>query len=121
MAANNEIGTIYPIDQIGEIAQKYQVPLLCDASQAVGKIEIDFSNWGITFLAISGHKLYAPKGIGALVVRKGTRLQPQIFGGGHQLGLRSGTLNVPGIVGLGEACRLRQAEMVEDETAIATK
>jgi cysteine desulfurase len=121
MAANNEIGTIYPIDQIGEIAQKYQIPLLCDASQAVGKIEIDFSNWGITFLAISGHKLYAPKGIGALVVRKGTRLQPQIFGGGHQLGLRSGTLNVPGIVGLGEACRLRQAEMVEDETAIATK
>lgn len=121
MAANNEIGTIYPIDQIGQIAQKYQIPLLCDASQAVGKIEIDFSNWGITFLAISGHKLYAPKGIGALVVRKGTRLQPQIFGGGHQLGLRSGTLNVPGIVGLGEACRLRQAEMAVDEQVIAAK
>jgi cysteine desulfurase len=121
MAANNEIGTIYPIAQIGQIAQKYQIPLLCDASQAVGKIEIDFSNWGITFLAISGHKLYAPKGIGALVVRKGTRLQPQIFGGGHQQGLRSGTLNVPGIVGLGEACRLRQAEMAADETAIAAK
>jgi cysteine desulfurase len=121
MAANNEIGTIYPIDQIGEIAQKYQIPFLSDASQAIGKIEIDFSNWGITFLAISGHKLYAPKGIGALVVRKGTRLQPQIFGGGHQRGLRSGTLNVPGIVGLGEACRLRQAEMAADETAIAAK
>jgi cysteine desulfurase len=121
MAANNEIGNIYPINQIGEIAQKYEVPLLCDASQAVGKIEIDFSNWGITFLAISGHKLYAPKGIGALVVRKGTRLQPQIFGGGHQRGLRSGTLNVPGIIGLGEACRLRQAEMATDETAIAAK
>ena len=121
MAANNEIGTIYPIDQIGQIAQKYQIPLLCDASQAVGKIEIDFSNWGITFLAISGHKLYAPKGIGALVVRKGTRLQPQIFGGGHQLGFRSGTLNVPGIVGLGEACRLRQAEMAVDERVIAAK
>jgi cysteine desulfurase len=121
MAANNEIGTIYPIDQIGKIAQKDQIPLLCDASQAVGKIEIDFSNWGITFLAISGHKLYAPKGIGALVVRKGTQLQPQVFGGGHQLGLRSGTLNVPGIVGLGEACRLRQAEMAADETAIAAR
>jgi cysteine desulfurase len=121
MAANNEIGTIYPIDKIGEIAQKYQVPLLCDASQAVGKIEIDFGNWGITLLAISGHKLYAPKGIGALVVRKGTQLQPQVFGGGHQLGLRSGTLNVPGIVGLGEACRLRQAEMAADETAIVAK
>jgi cysteine desulfurase len=121
IAANNEIGNIYPIDQIGAIAQKYQIPFLCDASQAVSKIEIDFSNWGITFLAISGHKLYAPKGIGALVVRKGTRLQPQIFGGGHQQGLRSGTLNVPGIVGLGEACRLRQAEMAADETAIAAK
>ncbi len=121
MAANNEIGTTYPIDQIGEIAQKYQIPLLCDASQAVGKIEIYFSNWGITFLAISGHKLYAPKGIGALIVRKGTQLQPQVFGGGHQLGLRSGTLNVPGIVGLGEACRLRQAEMIADETAIAAR
>lgn len=121
MAANNEIGTTYPIDRIGEIAQKYQISLLCDASQAVGKIEIDFSNWGITFLAISGHKLYAPKGIGALIVRKGTQLQPQVFGGGHQLGLRSGTLNVPGIVGLGEACRLRQAEMIADETAIAAR
>ena len=121
MAANNEIGNIYPIDKIGQIAQKYQVPLLCDASQVVGKIEIDFSNWGITFLAISGHKLYAPKGIGALVVRKGTRLQPQIFGGGHQRGLRSGTLNVPGIVGLGEACRLTQAEMAEDQTAITAR
>jgi cysteine desulfurase len=121
MAANNEIGTIYPIDKIGQIAQKYQIPFLCDASQVVGKIEIDFSNWGITFLAISGHKLYAPKGIGALVVRKGTRLQPQIFGGSHQRGLRSGTLNVPGIVGLGEACRLTQAEMAEDQTAITAR
>lgn len=121
MAANNEIGTIYPLDKIGEIAQKYQIPLLCDASQAVGKIEIDFSNWGISLLAISGHKLYAPKGIGALVVRKGTRLQPQVFGGGHQRGLRSGTLNVPGIVGLGEACRLTQAEMAEDQTAITAR
>jgi cysteine desulfurase len=121
MAANNEIGNIYPIDRIGRIAQKYQIPLLCDASQAVGKIEIDFSNWGITFMAISGHKLYAPKGIGALVVRKGTQIQPQVFGGGHQRGLRSGTLNVPGIVGLGEACRLRQSEMMVDEIGIAAK
>lgn len=121
MAANNEIGAIYPIDRIGQIAQKYQIPFLCDASQAVGKIEIDFSNWGITFLAISGHKFYAPKGIGALVVRKGTQLQPQIFGGGHQRGLRSGTLNVPGIVGIGEACRLRQAEMAVDERVIGAK
>ncbi len=119
MAANNEIGNVYPVEKIGEIAQKYNIPLLCDASQAVGKIPIDFEQWGITFLAISGHKLYAPKGVGALVVRKGHQLEPIIFGGGHQKGMRSGTLNVPGIVGLGEACRLRQLEMAEDEQAIA--
>jgi cysteine desulfurase len=119
MAANNEVGNIYPIAKIGEIAQKYQIPFLCDASQAVGKIPLNFQDWGITYLTISGHKLYAPKGVGALVIRKGHHLQPLIYGGGHQKGLRSGTLNVPGIVGLGEACRLRQLEMKEDENAIA--
>lgn len=119
MAANNEIGNIYPIQEIGQIAQKYNVPFLCDASQAVGKIPINFKDWDITYLAISAHKLYGPKGVGALVVRKGYHLEPMIFGGGHQKGMRSGTLNVPGIVGLGEACRLRQLEMNEDEKAIA--
>ena len=119
MAANNEIGNIYPVREIGEIAQKYNIPFLCDASQAVGKIPINFEQWGITYLAISGHKFYAPKGVGALVVRKGYQLEPIIFGGGHQKGMRSGTLNVPGIIGLGEACRLRQLEMAEDEQAIA--
>lgn len=119
MAANNEIGNIYPIKEIGQIAQKYNIPFLCDASQAVGKIPIDFEQWGITYLAISGHKFYAPKGVGALVVTKGYHLEPIIFGGGHQRGMRSGTLNVAGIVGLGEACRLRQLEMAEDEQAIA--
>lgn len=119
MAANNEIGNIYPIPKIGQIAQKYDIPFLCDASQAVGKIPIDFEQWGITYLAISGHKLYAPKGIRALIVRKRHHLKPIIFGGGHQKGMRSGTLNVPGIVGLGEACRLRHLEMFEDEKAIA--
>ncbi|WAS04951.1 cysteine desulfurase family protein [Gloeomargaritales cyanobacterium VI4D9] len=119
MAANNEVGTIYPIQQIGEIAQHYGIPFLCDGSQAVGKIPINFSEWGITFLAISGHKFYAPKGIGALVLRRGQRLKPLIYGGGHQRGTRSGTLNVPGIVGLGEACRLRSREMAEDEQRIA--
>ena len=119
MAANNEIGNIYPVREIGAIAQKYQIPFLCDASQAVGKIPINFEQWGITYLAISGHKFYAPKGVGALIVKKGHQLEPIIFGGGHQKGLRSGTLNVPGIAGLGEACRLRQLEMEEDEQAIA--
>ena len=121
MAANNEIGNIYPIQEIGQIAQRYSIPFLCDASQAVGKIPIQFEAWGITYLAISAHKLYAPKGVGALVVRKGYRLEPSIFGGGHQKGMRSGTLNVSGIVGLGEACRLRSLEMSEDERAIAIK
>lgn len=121
MAANNEIGNIYPIQEIGQVAQRYSIPFLCDASQAVGKIPIQFEAWGITYLAISAHKLYAPKGVGALVVRQGYRLEPSIFGGGHQKGMRSGTLNVPGIVGLGEACRLRSLEMSEDERAIAIK
>jgi cysteine desulfurase len=121
MAANNEIGNIYPIQKIGQITQRHNVPFLCDASQAIGKIPIKFEEWGITYLAISGHKLYAPKGIGALVVRKGYHLEPLMFGGGHQQGMRSGTLNVPGIAGLGEACRLRQLEMVEDECAIVLK
>ena len=121
MAANNEIGTIYPIQAVGEIAQKYKIPFLCDGSQAVGKIPIDFTEWGITYLAISGHKLYAPKGVGALIVKKGNYLEPIIYGGGHQKGIRSGTLNVPGIAGLGEACRLRWLEMAEDAKVIATK
>lgn len=120
MAANNEVGTIYPIEKIGAIARKYYIPFLCDASQAVGKTPLNFQDWGITYLAISGHKFYAPKGVGALVVRNSYSPQPMIYGGGHQQGLRSGTLNVPGIVGLGEACRLRQLEMEADENAIAT-
>ncbi|BAY99029.1 class V aminotransferase [Tolypothrix tenuis PCC 7101] len=119
MAANNEVGTIYPIEKIGAIASSYNIPFLCDASQAAGKIPLNFHDWGITYLAISGHKLYAPKGVGVLVVRNGVHLQPMIYGGGHQQRMRSGTLNVPGIVGLGEACKLRQLEMEVDETAIA--
>ncbi|MBD2243206.1 cysteine desulfurase [Nostoc sp. FACHB-888] len=120
MAANNEVGTIYPVQKIGAIAQKYHIPFLCDASQAVGKISINFQDWGITYLAISEHKLYAPKGVGALVVKKGHYLEPLIYGGGHEQGLRSGTLNVSGIAGLWEGCRLRQLEMEADETAMPT-
>jgi cysteine desulfurase len=119
MAANNEIGNIYPIQPIAQIAQRYGIPFLCDASQAVGKIPLSFQDWGITYLAISAHKLYGPKGSGALVVKKGHHLEPILFGGGHQKGIRSGTLNVPGIVGLGEACHLRLLEMDEDEKVIA--
>ncbi len=119
MAANNEIGTIYPVEAMGNLAKTYHIPFLCDASQAVGKIPLKFQEWGITYLTISAHKLYGPKGVGALVMRPGYRLEAILFGGGHQQGIRSGTLNVPGIVGLGEACRLRQLEMAEDERKIA--
>ena len=121
MAANNEVGTLYPIEKIAAIAQRYQVPFLCDASQAVGKIPLQFNQWGITLLALSAHKLYGPQGVGALVVRRDHRLEPLIYGGGQQRGLRPGTLNLPGIVGLGEACRLRAVEMAVDEVEIGQK
>jgi cysteine desulfurase len=121
MAANNEVGTIYPIEKIAHVAQRYEVPFLCDASQAVGKIPIRFDDWGITLLSISAHKFYGPQGVGALVVRRGYPLEPLFYGGGHQKGLRSGTLNLPGIVGLGEACRLRSIEMETDEEEVRKK
>lgn len=121
MAANNEVGSVYPIDKMSTIARSYNVPFLCDATQAVGKIPIKFQDWGITMLALSAHKFYGPKGVGALVVQKDQNLEPLFYGGGHQRGLRSGTLNVSGIVGLGEACRLRQLEMKTDEAAIAIR
>lgn len=121
MAANNEVGTLHPFEKIAAIAQTYQVPLLCDASQAVGKIPIQFNEWGITMLALSAHKLYGPQGVGALIVRRDHRLEPLLYGGGQQRGLRPGTLNLPGIVGLGEACRLRAEEMTVDEVEIAQK
>jgi cysteine desulfurase len=121
MAANNEVGTLYPIEKIAHIAQRYEVPFLCDASQTIGKIPIRFNDWGITLLSISAHKVYGPQGVGALVVRRGYPLEPLFYGGGHQKGLRSGTLNLPGIVGLGEACRLRSLEMELDEREIGEK
>lgn len=129
MAANNEVGTIYPIEKIAAISQRsasrcakrHSVPFFCDASQAIGKIPINFQDWDITLLALSGHKLYAPQGIGALIRKTHHPLEPLILGGGQQQGLRPGTLNLPGIVGLGEACRLRQLEMEVDETAISRK
>lgn len=121
MAANNEVGTLYPIDKIAHIAQTHGVPFLCDATQAVGKVPIQFTDWGITLLALSAHKFYGPQGVGALVVKRGHPLEPLIFGGGQQKGLRPGTLNLPGIVGLGEACRLRALEMIDGEMAIAQK
>ncbi|NJK99756.1 MAG: cysteine desulfurase [Spirulinaceae cyanobacterium SM2_1_0] len=119
MAANNEVGTVYPVREIAAIANRHGVAYLCDAAQAVGKIPLDFDGWGVALLACSAHKLYGPQGVGALIVRRDQQLAPLFYGGGQQQGLRPGTLNLPGIVGLGEACRWRLAEMAQDEARIA--
>jgi cysteine desulfurase len=117
MYANNEIGTVQPIAEIGKIAKEKGVFFHVDAVQAIGKIPVDVQKDGIDLMSISAHKLYGPKGVGALYVRrKNPRVQlaSQIDGGGHERGMRSGTLNVPGIVGLGKACELCQQEMTEE-------
>jgi cysteine desulfurase len=117
MYANNEIGVIQPVEAIGEIMKEKGVLFHVDAVQAVGRIPVDVQKDGIDLLSISAHKLYGPKGIGALYVRrKNPRVQisPMIDGGGHERGMRSGTLNVPGIVGLGKACEICQKEMAQE-------
>lgn len=118
MLANNEIGTIQPIEAIGDICHKAKVFFHCDASQGFGKIPFDVNKMQVDLASLSAHKLYGPKGVGALFVRRKNPkvlLEPQIYGGGHERGLRSGTLNVPGIVGLGEAVRLVKGEFQELE------
>jgi len=110
MAANNEIGTIQPIRQIGALARSKGIPFHTDAVQAIGKMAIDVKRDNIDLLALSGHKFHGPKGIGALYIRKGTKIEPQIHGGGHERGLRSSTENVPGIVGLGKAAEIAKRD-----------
>jgi cysteine desulfurase len=119
MAANNEIGVIQPLAEIAAIAHAAGALILVDAAQAVGKIPIDVAAMGIDLLSLTGHKFYGPKGCGALYVRKGTKLEPLIVGGGHERGIRSGTLNVPGIVGLGRACAIAKAEMAAESARTA--
>lgn len=114
MAANNEIGTIAPLKEIGEIAQKHGVLFHTDAAQAVGHIPIDVKEMNIDLLSLSGHKIYGPKGIGALYIKglnPKKNVSPVIFGGGQEKGIRSGTYNVPAIVGLGKALEIAQKEM----------
>jgi cysteine desulfurase len=114
MTANNEIGTIAPIAEIGRIAHEYEVLFHTDATQAVGHIPIDVEAMNIDLLSLSGHKIYGPKGVGSLYVRKRhphVWLAPQIHGGGHERRMRSGTLNVPGIVGLGQALEIARQVM----------
>lgn len=117
MYANNEIGVIQPVKEIGKIAKERGVLFHTDAVQAAGKIPVNVIEDGIDLLSLSGHKIYGPKGVGALYVRrKGPRVQltAQMDGGGHERGMRSGTLNVPGIVGLGAACEIAQKGMPEE-------
>ena len=106
MAANNETGTLLPVAGIGKIAARHRIYFLCDAVQALGKVPVDFKGSGATFMALSGHKIGAPKGIGALVVRKGSKLYPMIHGGSQERNRRAGTENVAGIVAFGAACVL---------------
>lgn len=121
MYANNETGVIQPIKEIGALAKKHGVIFFCDATQAVGKIPVNVVEDQIDLLALSAHKMYGPKGVGALYVRRKNprvRLTAQIDGGGHERGMRSGTLNVPGIVGLGAACVQSGKLMKEEATRL---
>ncbi|GIQ89524.1 hypothetical protein KIPB_012017, partial [Kipferlia bialata] len=116
MTANNEMGTLNPMDEIGALCKKYSAPLHTDAAQACGKIPVDVKEMGAAMLSLSGHKMYGPKGVGALYVSRKprTRLRPIISGGGQERGLRSGTLAVPLVVGLGAAAAIAEAEMEQD-------
>jgi cysteine desulfurase len=117
MYGNNETGTIQPIREIAAIAHKHGALFMTDGTQAVGKIPVDVIADGIDLMAFTAHKMYGPKGVGALYVRRKNprvKVTAQMDGGGHERGMRSGTLNVPGIVGLGKACELSRLEMVAD-------
>ena len=120
MHANNELGTIQPIEEIGRIAAAAKVIFHCDAVQTAGKIPLDVNRLGVDLLTISAHKFYGPKGAGALYVRSGTPLEPQFHGGHHERDRRPGTENVPGIVGLGKAAELARKNMMTDCARITT-
>ena len=118
MFGNNEIGTIQPISEIAKICNEHNIPFHTDAIQAVGKIPIDVKELGVDLLSISSHKLYGPKGIGALYIKNGIDIDPVILGGGQEHGLRSGTENVAGIVGFGKACEIAKNNLNENTSKI---
>ena len=111
MFANNEVGTIQPIKEISKICNKYQIPLHTDAVQAVGKVPINVKELGVDALSISSHKINGPKGVGALFIKKGLTIAPEILGGGQENGMRSGTENVASIVGFGKACEIAKEKL----------
>jgi cysteine desulfurase len=120
MHANNELGTVQALEQIGKIATQNDIYLHTDAVQSAGKVPIDVNQLGVDLLSISGHKFYAPKGVGALYIRGGTRLRQLLYGGHHQRGFRPGTENVPGIVGLGKAAEVALQRLAEDASRVAS-
>ena len=123
MLANNEVGTIQPVREIGRLCKERGVLLHSDAVQGIGKIPVNVDALGVDLMSLTAHKLYGPKGVGALYVRMGkprVKLVPQMDGGGHEKGRRSGTLNVPGIVGFGKACELAGERMVEEDVRLTT-
>lgn len=114
MHANNEIGTIQPIQQIGKICKEKNVYFHSDAAQSFGKVPIDVKKMNLDLLAVSSHKMYGPKGVGALYIKKGTKIEPLLHGGGHEFNMRSSTTNLAGIVGFTEAVKIQQKEMTAD-------
>jgi len=119
MHANNELGTIQPLEEIGRVARERDIYFHTDAVQSVGKIPVDVEKLGVDLLSLSAHKLYGPKGVGALYIRRGTSLRPLLYGGHHERDRRPGTENVPGIVGLGKAAELAREHMAEDTTRMS--
>jgi len=115
MLANNETGTLQPVREITQIAREHNIPVHTDAAQAVGKIPVDVEDLGVDFLTVAGHKLYGPKGVGALFMKRGRDLTPLIHGGGQEKGKRSGTENTILSVGLGAACRIARGRLKEDQ------
>src|SRR5437867_7353440 len=119
MAANNEVGVLQPLEEIGRLCRERDVLFHSDAVQALGRVPLDVNRISLDLASLTAHKNYGPKGCGALYVRSGVRVSAMVDGGGHEHGMRSGTLNVPGIAGFGKACEISLQEMPEESCRIA--